>query len=95
LLLMDEPFGALDAHTRTRFAERPANIWERDRKTVLFVTHSVEEAVFLSDKLVVMTRSPAASSRCRYRSAAPAAACRASARSALSEIRGRHRAFDR
>ena len=58
LLLMDEPFGALDAHTRTRLQNDLLNIWERDRKTVLFVTHSVDEAVFLSDKVVVMTRSP-------------------------------------
>ena len=55
---MDEPFGALDAHTRTRLQNDLLNIWERDRKTVLFVTHSVEEAVFLSDKVVVMTRAP-------------------------------------
>jgi NitT/TauT family transport system ATP-binding protein len=55
---MDEPFGALDAHTRTRLQNDLLNIWERDRKTVLFVTHSVEEAVFLSDKVVMMTRAP-------------------------------------
>jgi NitT/TauT family transport system ATP-binding protein len=58
VLLMDEPFGALDAHTRTRLQNDLLNIWERDRKTVLFVTHSVEEAVFLSDKVVMMTRAP-------------------------------------
>jgi NitT/TauT family transport system ATP-binding protein len=58
VLLMDEPFGALDAHTRTRLQNDLLNTWERDRKTVLFVTHSVEEAVFLSDKVVMMTRSP-------------------------------------
>src|SRR5437868_8165911 len=58
VLLMDEPFGALDAHTRTRLQNDLLNIWERDRKTVLFVTHSVEEAVFLSDKVVMLTRSP-------------------------------------
>ena len=58
VMLMDEPFGALDAHTRTRLQNDLLNIWERDRKTVLFVTHSVEEAVFLSDKVVMMTRSP-------------------------------------
>ena len=58
ILLMDEPFGALDAHTRTRLQNDLLAIWERDRKTVLFVTHSVEEAVFLSDRVVVLTRAP-------------------------------------
>jgi len=58
VLLMDEPFGALDAHTRTRLQNDLLDIWERDRKTVLFVTHAVDEAVYLSDKVVVMTRSP-------------------------------------
>src|SRR3982074_149738 len=55
VLLMDEPFAA---HTRPRLQNDLLNIWERDRKTVLFVTHSVDEAVFLSDKVVVMTRAP-------------------------------------
>jgi NitT/TauT family transport system ATP-binding protein len=58
ILLMDEPFGALDAHTRTGLQNELLEIWERDRKTVLFVTHSVEEAVFLSDRVVVLTKSP-------------------------------------
>jgi len=58
ILLMDEPFGALDTHTRTGLQHEFLEIWERDRKTVLFVTHSVEEAVFLSDRVVVLTRSP-------------------------------------
>ena len=58
ILLMDEPFGALDAHTRTKLQNELLTIWERDRKTVLFVTHSVDEAVYLSDRVLVMTPSP-------------------------------------
>jgi NitT/TauT family transport system ATP-binding protein len=58
ILLMDEPFGALDAHTRTILQNELLALWERDRKTVLFVTHSVEEAVYLSDRVIVLTRSP-------------------------------------
>jgi NitT/TauT family transport system ATP-binding protein len=58
ILLMDEPFGALDAHTRVRLQNELLELWERDRKTVLFVTHAVDEAVFLSDRVMVMTRQP-------------------------------------
>ncbi|ATN32306.1 nitrate ABC transporter ATP-binding protein [Rhizobium sp. ACO-34A] len=58
ILLMDEPFGALDAHVRTHLQRDLLNIWEEHRKTVLFVTHSVEEAVYLSDRVIVMAAGP-------------------------------------
>jgi NitT/TauT family transport system ATP-binding protein len=58
VLLMDEPFAALDAQNRQLMQEELVRIWQTQKPTVLFITHSVEEAVFLADRIIVMTRRP-------------------------------------
>jgi ABC-type nitrate/sulfonate/bicarbonate transport system ATPase subunit len=58
ILLMDEPFGAVDAQTRQLLQEELLELWQRERKTVIFITHSMDEAVYLSDRVVVMTPRP-------------------------------------
>lgn len=58
LLLMDEPFAALDAITRQRMQQQFVEIWEKTRGTVMFITHSVDEAIYLGDRMVVMTGRP-------------------------------------
>jgi NitT/TauT family transport system ATP-binding protein len=59
IVLMDEPFGALDVHTRYRMETEILDLWAESRKTVLFITHDLEEAIALSDQVVVLSAGPA------------------------------------
>ncbi len=58
VLLMDEPFGALDAMTKQRLQDELLGIWERERRTIVFVTHDLEEALYLGSRVVIMGRDP-------------------------------------
>jgi NitT/TauT family transport system ATP-binding protein len=55
---MDEPFGALDAQTRNIMQSELLRIWEEEKKTVVFVTHNVDEAIYLADRIVIMSARP-------------------------------------
>ena len=59
ILLMDEPFASLDAQTRNRMQAELLDIWNEEKKTVLFVTHNIDEAVYLADKIIVLSKRPA------------------------------------
>ena len=58
-LLMDEPFGALDAQTRYAMEEEVQRIWETEKRTVVFVTNNIEEALYLADRIVLLSNCPA------------------------------------
>ena len=87
ILLLDEPFGALDNQTRALMQELLLGIWEADRKTVLFVTHDIDEAIFMANRVAVMTRAAgphqdrASRSTCRIRATTRSRPRRSSPRS--------------
>ena len=90
LLLMDEPFGSLDAMTRQALQDEIARLCRNERQTVLFVTHDLEEAIYLGDRVVALEANPAASSRsstspCRGRAiSSPPASIRASSSTGIA-----------
>lgn len=57
VVLMDEPFGALDAYTRIQLQKELLRIWEKHKKTIIFITHSVDEAVYLADRIILMSKN--------------------------------------
>ena len=59
VMIMDEPFGALDAQTRYQMQEELERIWETEKRTVVFVTNNIEEAIYLADRIIVLSNCPA------------------------------------
>jgi len=59
ILMMDEPFGQLDAQTRYAMEEEVLRIWEKEKRTIIFVTNNIEEAVFLADRIILLSNCPA------------------------------------
>ena len=95
ILLMDEPFSSLDAQTREIMQTELMRIWEEGRKTVLFVTHQIDEAVFLSDRVLVFARRPGRLLRERRDRAAASARAGDQAYRRIRALRGSHLAADR
>jgi NitT/TauT family transport system ATP-binding protein len=88
ILFMDEPFGALDAITRIKMEEELVRIWLQKKKTVVFVTHDIDEAVYLADRIVVFSALPG-----RIREIIPAVAGRPRDRTSLDFVRLREKVF--